>query len=101
MGALVAEMLDCAVRSYLAGDLKLAHRAIAMDDEADVYYEKIREKIIQGMLDRQTEAQDAVNLLMIAKYYERIGDHAENVARWAEYTVNGTREDEPPTGVGL
>lgn len=81
MGALVAEMLDCAVRSYLAGDLKLAHRAIAMDDEADVYYEKIREKVIQGMLDRQTEAQDAVNLLMIAKYYERIGDHAENVAR--------------------
>ena len=101
MGALVAEMLDCAVRSYLAGDLKLAHRAIAMDDEADVYYEKIREKIIQGMLDKQTEAQDAVNLLMIAKYYERIGDHAENVARWAEYTVNGTREDEPPTGIGL
>ena len=101
MGALVAEMLDCAVRSYLAGDLKLAHRAIAMDDEADVYYEKIRERIIQGMLDSQTEAQDAVNLLMIAKYYERIGDHAENVARWAEYTVNGTREDEPPTGVGL
>ena len=89
MGALVAEMLDCAVR------------AIAMDDEADVYYEKIRERIIQGMLDSQTEAQDAVNLLMIAKYYERIGDHAENVARWAEYTVNGTREDEPPTGVGL
>lgn len=101
MGALVAEMLDCALRSYLAGDLKLAHRAIAMDDEADVYYEKIREKIIQGMLDKQIEAQDAVNLLMIAKYYERIGDHAENVARWAEYTVNGTREDEPPTGVGL
>jgi phosphate transport system protein len=101
MGALVAEMLDCAVRSYLAGDLKLAHRAIAMDDEADVYYEKIREKIIQGMLDKQTKAQDAVNLLMIAKYYERIGDHAEIVARWAEYTVNGTREDEPPTGVGL
>ncbi|MDY2722930.1 MAG: PhoU domain-containing protein, partial [Coriobacteriales bacterium] len=51
--------------------------------------------------DKQTEAQDAVNLLMIAKYYERIGDHAENVARWAEYTVNGAREDEPPTGVGL
>ena len=101
MGALVAEMLDCALRSYLAGDLKLAHRAIAMDDEADVYYEKIREKIIQGMLDKQVEAQDAVSLLMIAKYYERIGDHAENVARWAEYTVNGTREDEPPTGVGL
>ena len=101
MGALVAEMLDCALRSYLAGDLKLAHRAIAMDDEADVYYEKIREKIIQGMLDKQIEAQDAVNLLMIAKYYERIGDHAENVARWAEYTVNGTREDELPTGVGL
>ena len=101
MGALVAEMLDCALRSYLAGDLKLAHRAIAMDDEADVYYEKIREKIIQGMLDKQIEAQDAVNLLMIAKYYERIGDHATNVARWAEYTVNGTREDEPPTGVGL
>ena len=101
MGALVAEMLDCALRSYLAGDLKLAHRAIAMDDEADVHYEKIREKIIQGMLDKQIEAQDAVNLLMIAKYYERIGDHAENVARWAEYTVNGTREDEPPTGVGL
>lgn len=72
-----------------------------MDDEADVYYEKIREKIIQGMLDKQAQVQDAVSLLMIAKYYERIGDHAENVARWEEYTVNGTREDEPPTGVGL
>lgn len=101
MGALVAEMLDCALRSYLAGDLKLARRAIAMDDEADVYYEKIREKIIQALFDKQTEAQDAVNLLMIAKYYERIGDHAENVARWAEYTVSGTREDEPLTDVGL
>ena len=72
-----------------------------MDDEADVYYEKIREKIIQELFDKQTQAQDAVNLLMIAKYCERIGDHAENVACWEEYTVNGTREDEPPTGVGL
>lgn len=101
MGALVAEMLDCALRSYLSGDLKLARRAIAMDDEADVYYEKIREKIIQELFDKRTEAQDTVNLLMIAKYYERIGDHAENVARWTGYVVNGTREDAPLTGVGL
>ena len=53
------------------------------------------------MLDKQIEAQDAVNLLMIAKYYERIGDHAENVARWAECVVSGAREDAPLTGVGL
>lgn len=68
---------------------------------ADKYAREIGCQYIQELFDKQIQVQDAVNLLMIAKYYERIGDHAENVARWAEYTVNGTREDEPPTGVGL
>lgn len=47
---------------------------------ADKYVREIGCQYIQGMFDKRTEAQDAVNLLMIAKYYERIGDYAENVA---------------------
>ena len=68
---------------------------------ADKYVREIGCQYIQELFDKRTEVQDAVNLLMIAKYCERIGDHAENFARWEEYTVNGTCEDEPPTGVGL
>ena len=68
---------------------------------ADKYVREIGCQYIQELFDKRTEAQDAVSLLMIAKYYERIGDHAENFARWTGYVVNGTREDAPFTGVGL
>lgn len=47
---------------------------------ADKYVREIGCQYIQELFDKRAEAQDAVNLLMIAKYYERIGDHAENVA---------------------
>lgn len=95
MAALVREMVSTAIDSYLGRDVKKALRAAGLDDEADACLVRLRDDIVGRLVAGTMAAEDAVNLLMIAKYFERIGDHAESVAYWTEYVVQGTRRGEP------
>lgn len=97
MGGLVAEMASVAISSYEKGDVDEAMRAASMDDRIDQHLAHIRDAIIQSIFDKKIDAKDGVDLLMIAKYFERIADHAESVAFWTEYVVKGTRKGEPLT----
>lgn len=92
MAAAVAAMVGRAVDSYCAGDLIQAQEVIALDDAIDAHMRNLRDQLVTDIYEKNLEAVDGIDALMIAKNYERIGDHAENLAYWTEYVVQGTRD---------
>ena len=71
------------------GDLELARAVIQYDDVVDSWFDRIRQELIGEIAADNTVGEYCMDLLMIAKYLERIGDHAVNIAEWVEYSVTG------------
>ena len=86
-------MVTEAVDAYVRQDLELAHRVMAHDDVVDDYFNRVKTGIIDIIADDPTEGEYALDLLMIAKYFERIGDHCTNIAEWVEFSVTGIHKD--------
>ena len=82
-------MLDMAVSSSAESDLKTARLVYAKDDEVDALFDKVKKEIVSIISKDDTDAELLVDLLMVSKYFERIGDHAENIAEWVEYSITG------------
>ncbi len=82
-------MVTDSIDSYVRKDLELARRVIDYDDVVDNWFAKIKRELIENLSDRKTDGEYYVDLLMIAKYLERIGDHATNIAEWVEYSITG------------
>ena len=59
---------------------------------ADCVFEKVKTELMDLIYDKQIDAKESLNLLMAAKYFERIGDHAVNIAEWVEYSITGERK---------
>ena len=95
MAAEVASMVGKAVTSYCDADLDKAQGAIGMEDEIDVHLHNLRDLLVRSIYEKRVSAADGIDVLMIAKNYERIGDHAESLAYWTEYVVKGTRAGKP------
>lgn len=84
-----AKMVTEAVDAYVRGDLDKARTVIENDDIVDDYFDAVREDLI-GMISQDVRnGSQALDLLMIAKYFERIGDHAVNIAEWVEFSITG------------
>ena len=79
--------------AFVRQDLDLAHQVIARDDKVDSLFLNMREQLV-AMIGRGEDAAACLDMLMIAKYYERIGDHACNIAQWVEYALTGQYEDD-------
>lgn len=93
MARTAISMVTDSVDAFVRGDLKLAHGVIARDDELDGLFLTVREKLT----DLITQGRDGglcLDLLMVAKYFERIGDHACNIAQWVEYAITGEYEED-------
>ncbi len=88
------EMLGMSLDSFVRGDVELARAAMPKDDHIDELFETIRKELISILKKDGKDAEQAINLLMIAKYFERIGDHAQNIAEWAEFAVTGIYKGE-------
>ena len=88
MASEVIHMLRDGIEAYQKLDLSLARSTIAYDDVVDDLFCKLRDEVVQILIG-QHDANAALDLLMVAKYLERIGDHATNIAEWAEYTITG------------
>ena len=71
----------------------LAEKVIAEDDIVDDWFDRVKHTLIRRMTTDPGEGERAVDLLMIAKYFERIGDHAVNVAQWVIFSVTGTHKE--------
>lgn len=90
------QMAEAAIRmvrgsldAYVLKDVVLAKKVIDMDDEIDGLFTVIKDELIELIRTDTNAGSQAIDLLMIAKYYERIGDHAQNIAEWVEYALTG------------
>ena len=82
-------MVTDSVDSYVKKDVDLAKEVAKADDQVDALFLKVREELVALVRTNQDMAEGALDLLMIAKYLERIGDHAVNVAEWVIYAITG------------
>ena len=86
-------MVTEAVDAYVKQDLELANKVMAHDDVVDDYFSKVKAGIIEIIAAEPSQGEYALDLLMIAKYFERIGDHCTNIAEWVEFSVTGIHKD--------
>ena len=86
-------MVTEAVDAYVKQDLILARKVMAHDDVVDDYFTRIKSGIIDIIAAEPAHGEFALDLLMIAKYFERIGDHCTNIAEWVEFSVTGIHKD--------
>lgn len=89
MFAHVADMATAAVNAFVNGDRKLAEKTIALDDRSDEMFAAIKDKMCERLKSRPEEAEKIIYIMMIAKYLERIGDHAVNICEWAVFVKTG------------
>ena len=89
------KMVTDSIDAYVAQDLELAKAVIAYDDVVDDAFVRVKQTLIEMITDKNADGEYAIDLLMIAKYYERIGDHAVNIAEWVVFSVTGIHKGEP------
>ena len=85
------KMVTESVDSYVRQDSNLARTVIAHDDTIDRYFTQVRAVLIQKIAEAPTVGERALDLLMIDKYLERIGDHAVNIAEWVIFSITGDK----------
>ena len=86
-------MVTEAVDAYVRQDLPTARVVMGYDDVVDNYFNQIKSDILGIIAVNPNEGEYALDLLMIAKYFERIGDHCTNIAEWVEFSVTGIHKD--------
>ena len=89
MGRSAIDMVHGSLDAYVKKDLALARSVMEMDDVVDRLFDVIKNELIEKIRADASTGSQAIDLLMIAKYYERIGDHAQNIAEWVEYALTG------------
>ena len=89
MARAVIAMVTDSVDSFVKGDLALARAVRAADDQGDALFEQVKRELIDLIAADAAAGEVGVDILMVAKYLERIGDHATNVAEWVEYSLTG------------
>lgn len=93
MAAKTAEMVHDAVRSFVDRDLALATATQAADDAVDRMFDEVATEMIDFIVHADAaDAQKAIDVIMIAKYLERIGDHATNIAEWVDFSITGVHD---------
>lgn len=89
MAKATAKMVHESVDAFVKRDLTLARAVQAADDQVDAYFVRVKGELAALLTDRPGIASAALDMLMIAKYFERIGDHAVNIAEWVEFAMTG------------
>ena len=93
MAEATIRMVRDSIDSFVAKDLKKAHSVIEYDDVVDKLFNETRSELIGRIHESITEAEQAMDSMMIAKYFERIGDHAVNISEWVEFSITGTHKN--------
>ena len=86
-------MLTDSINAFIRSDIALAESVIAHDNIVDGYFDELKYRTIQLVAQNPNDGEFTLDLLMISKYFERIGDHATNIAEWVIYSVTGTHKE--------
>ena len=95
MARATIKMVTDSVDSFVRKDLGLAEAVISSDDVVDDLFDTVKSELIEAIRQNADNGEACIDLLMIAKYLERIGDHAVNIAQWVEYSLTGHHADLP------
>jgi phosphate transport system protein len=93
MAAITQKMVTGSIDAFVKKDLELAAQVIDQDDEVDDLFRQTKEALILLVHENAEWGEQAFDLLQIAKYYERIGDHAVNVAEWVIFSITGNHKN--------
>lgn len=94
MAQAVIRMVSDSIHAFVHRDVVQAWEVICGDDIVDEDFTRIKNALLQRLRTQDTDAEYALDLLMVIKYLERIGDHAVNIARWALFSETGIRGEE-------
>lgn len=86
------EMIHSSVEAFVDGDENAAKQVIAHDDVVDDLFNKMKDKMMNAIRNQDLDADRVVDYLMVAKYLEKVGDHAVNIAQWAMFQITGDME---------
>lgn len=89
-----SKMVTDSIDSFVHSDLALAQKVISYDDVIDKWFNKIKQELIGLIAKDNTQGEYYIDLMMVAKYLERIGDHATNIAEWVEYSIMGVHQSQ-------
>ncbi len=93
MARIASAMVKESISAFIQSDVAASREIISRDDEVDKLFETIKQELIAILTHRPEAADQAVDFLMIAKYLERIGDHAVNICGWVIFSVTGEHKD--------
>ena len=89
MATATIQMVTESIEAFVKHDIMLAKKVVSDDDTVDACFDQVKSALITRIAADPTDGEYAVDLLMIAKYFERIGDHATNIAEWVIFSVTG------------
>ncbi len=93
MATEVIKMVNDSIHAFIQNDLSLARQVITWDDVVDDWFVRTKDDLVTDITEGSTDAEYCLEALMAAKYLEKIGDHAENVAGWVVYSITGKHPD--------
>lgn len=94
MAEATSQMVHDSVLAYVSKDLELAHRVMASDDAVDVLFDMMKQHLVKIIAENHgNQGEKAIDIMMITKYLERIGDHATNIAEWVEFSITGVHKE--------
>jgi phosphate transport system protein len=94
MATATIKMVTDSIDAFVKRDLKLAEEVIAYDDVVDELFCKIKTDVVSLITSNPQNGEQFVDIIMIAKYLERIGDHATNIAEWVVFSINGKHKEQ-------
>lgn len=92
MARAMIKMVTDSIDAFVKKDTDLANAVIAYDDVVDGLFDKVKAELIEKLGDPKSNGEKALDLLMIAKYFERMSDHATEIAKWVLFSITGNKE---------
>ena len=94
MARATIKMVSESVDAFVKKDLELTRAVVCYDDVVDDLFDQVKNDLIEFIAKNSSRGEQAIDFLMVAKYFERIGDHAANIAEWVEFSITGQHKDE-------
>ena len=94
MAAATKKMVSNTLDAFVKSDIRTAQQVERDDDQVDELFAQSKHELIQIIRNSQDSGEQAIDYLMIAKYFEKIGDHAVNISQWVLFMITGTLEED-------